>query len=166
MNYKLIAMDFDGTLLRDDKTISENTKTILKLYRKLGYLIVGVTARNLNSAKDVIPLDIFNYIIINNGASIYNVDDNGMIYQETIDKETAKAITMEMEDFCFQIDYLTDNIYYTYINKKNSNIDYIRDINSIEEIDEQVARMNLFLKDKIKVNEYIKLIKTNYENIK
>ena len=28
MNYKLIAMDFDGTLLRDDKTISENTKNI------------------------------------------------------------------------------------------------------------------------------------------
>ena len=25
MNYKLIAMDFDGTLLRDDKTISLNT---------------------------------------------------------------------------------------------------------------------------------------------
>lgn len=166
MNYKLIAMDFDGTLLRDDKTISENTKTILKLYRNLGYLIVGVTARNLNSTKDVIPLDIFNYIIINNGASIYNVDDNGMIYQETIDKETAKAITMEMEDFCVQIDYLTDNIYYTYINKKNSNIDYIRDINSIEEIDEQVSRMNLFLKDKSKVNDYFKLIKTRYENIK
>ena len=165
MNYKLIAMDFDGTLLRDDKTISENTKTILKLYRNLGYLIVGVTARNLNSAKDVIPLDIFNYIIINNGASIYNVDDNGMIYQETIDKETAKAITMEMEDFCFQIDYLTDNIYYTYINKKNSNIDYIRDINSIEEIDEPVARMNVFLKDKSKVTDYYELIKTRHKDI-
>lgn len=58
MNYKLIAMDFDGTLLRDDKTISKNTKDILKLYKDLGYLIVGVTARTLKSAKDVIPLNI------------------------------------------------------------------------------------------------------------
>lgn len=165
MNYKLIAMDFDDTLLRGDETISENTKNILKLYKDLGYLIVGVTARTLKSAKDVIPLDIFNYIIINNGASIYDVDNNSMIYQETIDKETVKEITMEMKDFCFQIDYLTDNIYYTYINKKNSNLDFIRDISSIEEIDEPVARMNIFLKDKTKVTDYYELIKSKYNYI-
>ncbi len=35
MNYKLIAMDFDSTLLRDDKTISSKTKNILNLYKKL-----------------------------------------------------------------------------------------------------------------------------------
>ena len=165
MNYKLIAMDFDGTLLRDDKTISENTKNILKLYKDLGYLIVGVTARTLKSAKDVIPLDIFNYIIINNGASIYDVDNNSMIYQETIDKETVKAITMEMKDFCFQIDYVTDNMYYIYINKKNSNLDFIRDISSIEEIDEPVARMNAFLKDIDKVKDYYELISTKFDNV-
>ena len=115
MNYKLIAMDFDGTLLRDDKTIGENTKNILKLYKDLGYLIVGVTARTLKSAKDVIPLDIFNYLIINNGVSIYNVDNNEMIYQGNIDKDTAETITDEIENFCEQIDYVTDNMYYIYI---------------------------------------------------
>ena len=165
MNYKLIAMDFDGTLLRDDKTISENTKNILKLYKDLGYLIVGVTARTLKSAKDVIPLDIFNYLIINNGVSIYNVDSNEMIYQGNIDKDTAKAITEEIESFCEQIDYVTDNMYYIYINKKNSNLDFIRDISSIEEIDEPVARMNAFLKDIDKVKDYYELISTKYDNV-
>ena len=165
MNYKLIAMDFDGTLLRDDKTISENTKNILKLYKDLGYLIVGVTARTLKSAKDVIPLDIFNYLIINNGASIYNVDEDSMIYQGTIDKVTAKAITDEIESLCEQIDYITDNIYYIYINKKESNLDFIRDISSIDEIDEPVARMNTFLKDIDKVKDYYELISTKYDRV-
>lgn len=166
MDYKLIAMDFDGTLLRDDKTISENTKNILKLYKDLGYLIVGVTARTLASIKEVVPVDIFNYLIINNGVSIYNVNDDNMIYQGTIDINDAKDITNGIEDYCDQIDYITDNIYYTYLQKKKSNLDFIKDIDSIDEIDEQVARMNLFLKDKSKVNDYFKLIKTKYENIK
>ena len=125
MNYKLIAMDFDGTLLRDDKTISENTKNILKLYKDLGYLIVGVTARTLKSIKAVVPVDIFNYLIINNGVSIYNVNDDSMIYQGTIDINDAKDITNEIEEYCDQIDYVTDNIYYTYLQKKNSNLDFI-----------------------------------------
>ena len=165
MNYKLIAMDFDGTLLRDDKTISENTKNILKLYKDLGYLIVGVTARTLKSIKAVVPVDIFNYLIINNGVSIYNVNDDSMIYQGTIDINDAKDITNGIEDYCDQIDYITDNIYYTYLQKKKSNLDFIKDIDSIDEIDEQVARMNLFLKDKSKVNDYYELIKARYKDI-
>ena len=165
MNYKLIAMDFDGTLLRDDKTISENTKNILKLYKDLGYLIVGVTARTLASIKEVVPVDIFNYLIINNGVSIYNVNDDSMIYQGTIDINDAKDITNGIEDYCDQIDYITDNIYYTYLQKKKSNLDFIKDIDSIDEIDEQVARMNLFLKDKSKVNDYYELIKARYKDI-
>ena len=165
MNYKLIAMDFDGTLLRDDKTIGDATKNILKIYKDLGYLIVGVTARTLQSIKDVVSLDIFNYLIINNGVSIYNVDTNDMNYQGSIDKENAKIITEEMEDFCFQIDYVTDNIYYIYINNKNNNLDFIRDINNIEEIDEPIARINLFLKDKVSVTDYYELIKSKYNDI-
>ena len=165
MNYKLIAMDFDGTLLRDDKTISENTKNILKLYKDLGYLIVGVTARTLKSIKAVVPLDIFNYLIINNGVSIYNVNDDNMIYQGTIDKETAKDITNGIEEYCDQIDYITDNIYYTYLQKKKSNLDFIKDIDSIDEIIEPLARINLFLKDKTKVTDYYDLICSKYGDI-
>lgn len=165
MNYKLIAMDFDSTLLRDDKTISSKTKNILNLYKKLGYLIVGVTARTLDSSRAVAPVDIFNYLIINNGASIYNADYNNMIYQRTIDINSAKEITGRIEDYCDQIDYITDNIYYTYLQKKKSNLDFIRDIDSVDEIDEQIARMNIFLKDKSKVNDYYELIKTRYKDI-
>lgn len=165
MNYKLIAMDFDGTLLRDDKAISENTKNILKLYKDLGYLIVGVTARTLASIKEVVPVDIFNYLIINNGVSIYNVNDDNMIYQGTIDINDAKDITNEIEEYCDQIDYVTDNIYYTYLQKKNSNLDFIKDIDSIDEIEEEIARMNLFLKDKSRVTDYYEQIKARYKDI-
>ena len=56
-------------------------------------------------------------------------------------------------------------MYYIYINKKNSNLDFIRDISSIEEIDEPVARMNAFLKDIDKVKDYYELISTKYDNV-
>lgn len=56
-------------------------------------------------------------------------------------------------------------MYYIYINKKNSNLDFIRDISSIEEIDEPVARMNAFLKDIDKVKDYYELISTKFDNV-
>lgn len=46
MKYKLIATDFDGTLLTDDKKITIETKNILKNIENK-YIIVGSTARNL-----------------------------------------------------------------------------------------------------------------------
>ncbi len=165
MNYKLIAMDFDGTLLNDDKNVSKVTKERLKLYKDLGYLIVGVTARILNSAKKSVPLDIFNYIILNNGASIYNVDTNSMNYIGYIAFDEIQKITKEFEQLCTQIDYITENTYYTYIKKQNSNYDFIKDINDLDEIDEQIVRMNMFFKDRDNINTYYELIKSKYKNV-
>ena len=73
MNYKLISMDFDGTLLTSEKIITQNTKRVLEILKNNGYYIVGVTGRNINSAKSVCDLKMFNYLILNNGAFIYDV---------------------------------------------------------------------------------------------
>ena len=62
MKYKLIATDFDGTLLTDDKKITIETKNILKNIENK-YIIVGSTARNLGSVKSVCDINIFHYLI-------------------------------------------------------------------------------------------------------
>ena len=76
MKYKLIAMDFDGTLLNDKKEITNKTKKCLELYRQKGCLIVGVTARNLSSVKGVSDIKLFDYLILNNGSCIYDTVDD------------------------------------------------------------------------------------------
>lgn len=58
MNLKMIVLDLDGTLLRDDKTISKITVPTLKKCREEGIKIVFATARGL-SAHKLVPIDLF-----------------------------------------------------------------------------------------------------------
>ena len=45
MKYKIIAMDFDGTLLTKNKKITERTKRTLLECKQNNYIIIGVTAK-------------------------------------------------------------------------------------------------------------------------
>lgn len=69
--FKVIAVDFDGTLLKNDKTISPFTRrTLLKAHRE-GYLIVPCTGRVLYGIPEFISnLNICDYYITCNGANI------------------------------------------------------------------------------------------------
>ena len=84
MNYKLIAMDFDGTLLSENKTVSKANKEKLTELKNKGYIIVGVTARNLTSVQHVCDIQMFNYLILNNGTYIYDVKICTNIYCKLI----------------------------------------------------------------------------------
>ena len=74
MKYKVISTDFDGTLLTSDKKVTDRVQNILLKYKEQGYLIVGITARNLSSVKSVCNIKLFNYLILNNGAFIYDTE--------------------------------------------------------------------------------------------
>ena len=55
---KIIAMDFDGTLLTSDKQISNRTQECLIKAKDMSYIIIGVTARNLLSVNGTIAITI------------------------------------------------------------------------------------------------------------
>ena len=73
---KIISMDFDGTLLTSDKKISDRTKACLIELKRKSYFIIGVTARNLTSVKNILDVNLFDYIILNNGSDIYYVEND------------------------------------------------------------------------------------------
>ena len=131
MKYKIIAMDFDGTLLTDDKKVSPKTEKVLRELKKEGYYIVGATARTLDGLRDVVPIDMFNYIIINNGVSIYNIDENTDEWMGYLTQQEAQSITEKVEKYATQIDIISGNKYYIYKQKKNSDLPFIIDIDSI-----------------------------------
>ena len=52
---RLIASDLDGTLLRDDRTLSSYTRSVLKRCRTAGILFFAVTARPPRALESAIP---------------------------------------------------------------------------------------------------------------
>lgn len=85
MNYKLIAIDMDGTLLRSDKTLSESTISILKEVMKQGCEIVISTGRCLKELYDIFEkLPEIRYFITTNGALVYDAKEDKVIYENSI----------------------------------------------------------------------------------
>ena len=81
--YKLIALDMDGTLLREDKTISSETFAAIKNARSKGVKVVLTTGRPLKGIKRYLE----QLGLITEGD--YAITCNGSVVQET---KTGKVI--------------------------------------------------------------------------
>ncbi|MCL1830690.1 MAG: HAD family hydrolase [Oscillospiraceae bacterium] len=69
--YKLVVTDLDDTLLRDDKTISDLTRSVFERLRENGIKVAFATGRNWKNALSLVPLDMFDATIAQNGAVTY-----------------------------------------------------------------------------------------------
>lgn len=84
---KIIAMDLDGTLLKDNKECPKSTKEYLKKLKDEGYIIVIATGRILKSAKDITDgAEFANYIVADSGSVIYDNKYKNIISESIIDK--------------------------------------------------------------------------------
>ena len=78
MKYKMVVLDLDGTLLNDDKLISDKNANILNELHNRGIHIVIATGRNYYMAKNLtekIRL-VEPVILANNGAIVRRYDDS------------------------------------------------------------------------------------------
>ena len=105
MNYKIISMDFDGTLLTSDKKVTDKTRKVLSKFKNNNYIIIGITARNLASVRNVCDINMFNNLILNNGSYIYDVKNKKEININNIQRNIAIEITNCFKDVAEQIDY-------------------------------------------------------------
>ena len=165
MKYNLISMDFDGTLLTSDKKITKRNKEILQKYKNNNYIIVGVTARNFSSVNSVCNINMFDYVILNNGSYIYDVKNKCGDNIGFIEKEIAIKITDYFKNKAIEIDYCSLNNYYMYKVGKIENKKYNVKINDISEVKEIISRMNIFLKDNEEIDNYKKYIESHFENL-
>ncbi|MBQ6555514.1 MAG: HAD family phosphatase, partial [Firmicutes bacterium] len=87
MNYKLVAIDCDHTLLDDTGHIPEINKRIIQKVRALGAEVVIATGRNDILARDYAEeLGLDNTMISCNGAVLSNVFKNETYHVSAIDK--------------------------------------------------------------------------------
>lgn len=86
--YKLVAIDMDGTLLKDDKSISKETKEAIKEARKKGVKVVLATGRPVDGVKRYLEeLDLWHdneYVLTFNGAIIKEIGQNKVICRDTL----------------------------------------------------------------------------------
>lgn len=89
---KLIAIDVDDTLLNDEKMISEENIKIIKEISDLGVKVVIASGRPLSSVTNDIykELGLYNkdnYFIAYNGACIYEVVSEKVVYSNKLNKD-------------------------------------------------------------------------------
>ena len=130
-NFKMIAIDIDGTLLNNDKKILFETKQdIIKAYDK-GVIICICTGRAYPAAKryvDELGLDI--PLILYNGSRILMNNGTEIIFNKTIDKEVSNSVfdIINMNDgtCCF---WKEDTLYF---NKNNEYTAYYEKLTGIK----------------------------------
>ena len=93
-NRYLVALDLDGTLLREDKTISEKTKKVLQKVREEGHLVMISTGRPYRSSSMYYKELALDTPIVNfNGAFVHHPSDPDWgMYHEPLSIHTAKEV--------------------------------------------------------------------------
>jgi 5-amino-6-(5-phospho-D-ribitylamino)uracil phosphatase len=101
MEKYLIALDLDGTLLKDDKTISPYTKEVIFKAKEAGHMIVISTGRPYRASKMYYEeLDLATPIVNFNGAFVHHPkDDSWGMYHTPLHLETVKEIIEVSEKY-------------------------------------------------------------------
>ncbi|WP_029452883.1 Cof-type HAD-IIB family hydrolase [Clostridium algidicarnis] len=89
-NIRLVAIDMDGTLLSNDKTLSVKNKQVLNQGIKQGVLIVPATGRPMEGIpKELLENENILYAICSNGASIIDLIKKEIIFHCYLKREIA-----------------------------------------------------------------------------
>ena len=103
--YKMIALDLDGTTLNSYGQMTRNTIDTVKKAAEQGTEVVIASGRNMNAIKALADeIGNINYVIAGNGAVIYDLKQNQILYENYIPKMKA----FEIIDICEKND-----IYYS-----------------------------------------------------
>ena len=91
--YKLIALDLDGTALKDGGWLSEVTQKAINSAILAGFLVVPTTGRTLAEIPDeILAIPGIRFAIISNGASIMDLEKDEEIYSDLISLDSAKIL--------------------------------------------------------------------------
>lgn len=97
--YKLVAIDLDGTMLNTYGEITENTKRVIKETIQKGTEVVIASGRTIDSIKTLAEeINSKKYMIAGNGAIVYDIENDNIIYEKYIPKAKALNIIKICED--------------------------------------------------------------------
>lgn len=97
--YKLIAVDLDGTLLNRYGIVTENTKNTIKKVIEQGVEVVLASGRPIDSIQSIAKeIGSNGYFIAGNGALVYDIQKDEIIYEKSMKKEKVLEIIKICEE--------------------------------------------------------------------
>lgn len=130
--YKLIAIDLDGTMLNQYGIVTEKTKEAIKKIQKTGIEVIIASGRPIDSIKTIAKeIQSEKYFISGNGAILYDIKKQEIIYENTLKKSKVLDIIKICEENSIFYTIYTEkeiiskslNFNVLYYNKENLNKD-------------------------------------------
>lgn len=97
--YKLVAVDLDGTLLNSYGDVTEYTKKVINNVQNKGVEIMIASGRPIDSIKTIAEeINSTKYFIAGNGAIIYDIQNDKIIYEKYIPRSKVLEIAKVCEE--------------------------------------------------------------------
>ncbi len=150
--YKLVAIDLDGTMLNSYGEVSAKTKEIIKQCIEKGIYIVLASGRPIDSIKTIAKeIKSQEYFIAGNGALVYDMKEDKMIYENYMKKEKVLEIIKICEENSIAYNVYTDktiltsnlkfNVLYYYKENLKKEEDKKTNISIVENVYDYVKNM-------------------------
>lgn len=177
--YKLVAIDLDGTMLNSYGIVTERTKKAIKETIRKGTEVIIASGRPIDSIKAIAKeINSEKYFIAGNGAIIYDIKNDNVIYNKYLKKEKILEIIKICEENSISYNVYTDKtilatslkynvLYYHKENlkkeeNKKTNISIVKDmyeyVKNMEE--ERFLKMTICDENKSIFNSIIRKIRT------
>ncbi|GAB6100130.1 Cof-type HAD-IIB family hydrolase [Halanaerocella petrolearia] len=133
MDYKLLAIDLDDTLLGQDLQIAEQTKKLIRQAREKGVKVVVATGRMYSSALPYLKeLNLKGAAITYNGALIKETSSDEIVYHKPVPLKLAYQIVDYVKQNDLHLNLYIDDL--LYVNKLGFGADYYEKISGIKPI--------------------------------
>ncbi|GGG04686.1 Cof-type HAD-IIB family hydrolase [Paenibacillus abyssi] len=113
MNYKLIAIDVDDTLLNDEIKVTEATKAVLAAAVAQGVTVTLATGRMFPSAKKIaMQVELNVPIITYQGALVKTLLDEQVLYERYVPTDAAKTLYHFCEEHGLHLQLYVNDVLY------------------------------------------------------
>lgn len=120
---RLIAIDLDGTMLNNEKKLTEHTREVLVRAGREGIVILPATGRHYKGIPEAVAgLEGVRYFLTTNGASVYDKEQGSYIYEDSM----PCAFALQILEKLMQYDILVDAFIGGDAYRSEADMDYVK----------------------------------------
>lgn len=113
-NIRMVGLDLDGTLLNNQKKISDYTRRVLKEAIAQGCIVLISTGRPLSAvSKEVLDFKGMKYAVTINGAKIIDLETGEVLYSKPLPYDAAVQVLNVCSEYEIIPEMITDGKVYT-----------------------------------------------------